>query len=234
MREPLLGVLGGMGPQATQVFYQMVIDHTDAQGDQEHVPTLIFSDASIPDRTQAILEGREEEVYARLLRDGRLLERAGCTLLVITCNTAHLFADRLSDALSIPLLHMPRLAVARAKGLGWKRVAVLATQGTVRAGIYQKELAQAGLDAWTPDGAVQEQITALIYHRIKAGERGSMEDFAPIHRAVEESGCDGAILGCTELSTFRGYHGLPDMYLDAMEVLARQAIISCGKRLKNQ
>ncbi len=233
MGEALLGVLGGMGPQATQVFYQMVIHLTDARTDQDHLPTLIFGDCAIPDRTQAILEGNTETVYARLLRDGRLLERAGCTLLAITCNTSHFFADRLAGALNVPLLHMPRLAAARAKERGWRRVAVLATEGTVRTGIYQKELADLGVDVWTPDRAAQEKVTALIYRKIKAGERGGMEDFRPIHDAVRQSGCDGAILGCTELSVFRGYHPLPETYLDAMEVLAREAILACGKKLKD-
>ncbi len=233
MKEPLLGVLGGMGPQATQVFYQMLLDNTDAHCDQEHVPALLFDDCAIPDRTQAILSGRTEEVYARLLRDGRVLEGAGCTLLVITCNTSHYFADRLAGDLTAPLLHMPRLAVERAKALGWKRLAILATEGTVRTGIYQKECARAGLEGWTPDRAIQDRVTALIYDVIKAGKRGSMDDFAPIHQAVQQSGCDGAVLGCTELSVFRQYHPLPDFYLDAMEILAREAIISCKKKLKD-
>lgn len=234
MGEPLLGVLGGMGPQATQVFYQMLLDYTDAQVDQEHVPTLIFSDAAVPDRTQAILSGDTEGVYARLLRDGRLLEQAGCTLLAITCNTSHYFADRLAADLTVPLLHMPRLAVAKAKALGYRRLAILATEGTVRTGIYQKECEKAGLESWTPEEAVQARVTALIYDVIKAGKRGRMEDFAPIHEAVQKSGCDGAVLGCTELSTFRVYHPLPEMYLDAMEVLAKEAIVSCKKRLKEE
>lgn len=233
MREALLGVLGGMGPQATQVFYQMILDHTDAQGDQDHVPALIYSDTAIPDRTQAILDGDTERVYARLLLDGRLLEQAGCTLLAIPCNTSHFFADRLSADLSIPLLHMPRLAVRRAGEMGYRKVAILATEGTARAGIYQRECAQAGLEAWTPDEAVQARVTEIIYRQIKAGKRGSPEMFAPIRQAVEESGCDGAILGCTELSVFRGRCPLPDTYLDAMEILAREAVVSCGRKLKS-
>ena len=55
MTEQRLGILGGMGPQATQVFYQRILDMTDATRDQEHVPTLIWSDTQIPDRPAAIL-----------------------------------------------------------------------------------------------------------------------------------------------------------------------------------
>ena len=55
MPDYRLGVLGGMGPQATNTFYQFVIDRTDARTDQEHVNTLILSDCQMPDRTGAIL-----------------------------------------------------------------------------------------------------------------------------------------------------------------------------------
>ena len=70
-----LGVLGGMGPQATNTFYQLVIDRTDAHTDQEHVNALILSDCQMPDRTAAILGTAEEQeaVFRRLLADARLL-----------------------------------------------------------------------------------------------------------------------------------------------------------------
>ena len=81
MQNYRLGVLGGMGPQATNTFYQYVIDRTDASCDQEHVNALILSDSEMPDRTAAILGSDEAkaQVYARLLADAKLLENAGCT-----------------------------------------------------------------------------------------------------------------------------------------------------------
>lgn len=230
--EHRLGVLGGMGPQATQVFYQRILDRTDAARDQDHLCALIFSDTAIPDRTQAILSGREEEVYQRLLAGAKLLEGAGCTCLAIPCNTSHYFAPRLQAELHIPLLHMPRLAVARARELGWRKVAILATEGTVKTGVYQRECDQAGLTAWSPDETIQALVTSIIYDEIKRGETGSREKFAAIDKAARAAGCDGAILGCTELSVFHAYHALPDYYLDAMDLLAQEAILRCGKRLR--
>lgn len=230
--EHRLGVLGGMGPQATQVFYQRVLDRTDAAGDQEHLPALILSDTAMPDRTQAILSGQDGAVRDRLCADARLLERAGCTLLVIPCNTSHYFAAQIQEAVSIPLLHMPRLAVARAGELGRKKTAILATEGTVKTGVYQREFDAVGLESWTPDAATQDLVTSIIYDEIKRGEQGSREKFAAIDKALRANRCDGAILGCTELSVYRCYHGLPQFYIDAMELLAEQAILACGKRLR--
>ena len=135
MSESRLGILGGMGPQATQDFYQRILDRTDASCDQEHLPTLIWSDTAIPDRTAAILGGDAEGCYRRLLEGARLLERGGCTVLAIPCNTSHYFADRLQAQLHIPIIHMIRETVAAIQAMGKKTVGILATDGTVQTGI---------------------------------------------------------------------------------------------------
>lgn len=230
-KEPLLGVLGGMGPEATQIFYRHLIRRTKAAGDQDHIRTLIFGDATVPDRTAAILGGDTAPVEARLVDDAKTLETAGCTLLAMTCNTAHHFAPAIQGAVSIPLLHMPDLAVRRAKTLGVQKLALLATEGCIQAGVYQDICAQEGVVCWIPDGETQAGVTRLIYEQIKAGQRGDEALFAAIDRAVKAAGCDGAVLGCTELSVYRAFHPLDERYIDAMEVLVEACVTACGKTL---
>ena len=174
-REGILGVLGGMGPQATNTFYQRLIDRTQAESDQEHLQVLIWSDAKIPDRTAGILGGpaEAEKVYQALLAGAKLLEGAGCTVLAIPCNTSHYFADRLQQALKIPLIHMIRETVAAIGAMGKKTVGILATDGTVRTGIYQTELTAAGLTPVVPPQQLQQVVMSIIYDEIKKGETGS-------------------------------------------------------------
>ena len=228
-----LGVLGGMGPQATQIFYQRVLDRTDADTDQEHLPTLILSDTEMPDRTAAILGGREDEVFVRLLADAKQLEACGCTALAIPCNTSHYFADRLQAELEMPLVNMVRETCAVLAKRGCKRVGILATDGTVKTKIYQTECEKVGIEGVAPDETTQKLVMSIIYDEIKRGETGSREKFTAIDRALRELGCDAAILGCTELSVYRNYPGLPDFYVDAMEVLVQTCITRCGKRLRS-
>ena len=232
MSEQRLGILGGMGPQATQDFYQRILDRTDAACDQEHLPTLILSDTGMPDRTTAILGGDAEGCYQRLLADARLLERSGCTVLAIPCNPSHFFADRLQKELEAPLIHMPRETVAVLARSGKRKVGVLATDGTVQTGVYQKECAAQGILAVAPPPEVQKLVMGIIYDEIKRGEKGSREKFAVIDRWLRGAGCDSAILACTELSVYRTYHSLPDYYLDAMDVLAERCITACGYKLR--
>lgn len=233
-KEPLLGVLGGMGPEATQIFYRHLVRRTEAARDQDHVRALIFGDSTVPDRTAAILSGDEGPVAARLAADARILEAAGCTLLAMTCNTAHHFAPAIREAVSIPLLHMPDLAVRRAKALGVDKLAVLATEGCVKAGVYQEICAQEGVDCWAPDPQTQSWVTTLIYDQIKAGKPGDEALFARVDAAVRAAGCDGAVLGCTELSVYRAHHPLDRRYIDAMEVLVEECIRACGKPLAEE
>lgn len=232
MTEQKLGVLGGMGPQATQVFYQFVLDRTDAARDQDHLPAVILSDTGMPDRTAAILSGETEGLYARLLKDAKTLENCGCTAIAIPCNTSHYFVDRLQRELKVPIVHMIREAAGVLASQGKKRPGILATDGTIRSGLYQKVCAELGMEAVAPDEETQSLVMSIIYDEIKQGEQGSREKFAQIDRALRAAGCDCAILACTELSVFATYHALPSFYLDAMMVLAERSVERCGYPLR--
>ena len=132
---------------------------------------LIWSDAKIPDRTAGILgtPDQAEAVYQHLLADAKLLERAGCTVLAIPCNTSHYFADRLQGELHIPLIHMIRETVSAIRAMGKTTVGILATDGTVRTGIYQQALEAAGLTPVTLPAQLQRVVMSIIYDEIKRG-----------------------------------------------------------------
>ena len=230
-----LGVLGGMGPQATNTFYQFIIDRTDARTDQEHVNALILSDSQMPDRTAAILGGEEdrERVFQRLLTDARLLESAGCTAIALPCNTSYFFLDRVQEQIGIPILHMIRETAKVLAAQGKKRPGILATDGTIQTGLYQKEFAALGIQAVVPSPQAQDLVMSLIYDDVKAGRDGDPEKFAAIHRDLVGQGWDCGVLACTELSVFAAQTRLPPFYTDAMAVLAVRAIQACHKPLRD-
>ena len=188
MQEARLGILGGMGPQATQIFYQRIIDRTLASCDQEHVPTLIWSDTQIPDRTAGILGGREDEIFARLLASAELLERAGCTAIAIPCNTSHYFVPRLQERLHIPILNMIEETARRLKAQGSPKVGILATDGTVQMGLYQKACAAQGIQKVTPPEEIQKLVLSLIYDENKRADMGSRETFAESVASIRSLG----------------------------------------------
>jgi aspartate racemase len=182
-----LGVLGGMGPQATALFYQRVIART-CKPDQEHVPMLILSHCTMPDRTEAILGGRAEELYALLRKDALFLEQNGAGALAIPSNTSHFFAGRLQAELNIPLVNMVEETARTAAAKGITRAGILATDGTVRSGLYQAALAKHGIEPVLPGEENQKRIMHMIYSEIKSGLPGSTALVENADRELRETG----------------------------------------------
>ena len=236
-----IGVIGGMGPLATQLFYEMVTERTAAKTDQDHPEMVIISDTAMPDRTEAILSGDEKEkqmIIRKLKEDAGLLKNCGCELAVITCNTAHYFADIIGEDLGIELIHMINEAAAytvmqEGVGLG-DRVAILATDGTIKAALYQRALAAEGLTPYIPSQETQKLVMYQIYWRIKSGLDWDEEAWKTIDQELRNAGCKKALLACTELSVIGKRHLRDSFYIDAMEVLAEKAIRRAGYELKEK
>lgn len=232
-----LGVIGGMGPKATAVFFDKVIENTVAQSDQEHVDMIILNHATIPDRTTVILEGTEQRFLTEVARDLKLLEHAGVAHIAIPCNTSHYFYDEMQAMTSIPIIHMVdetiRLVEQR-YGSG-VRVGVLATSGTMKSGVYAKACERHGLELHTPDEAMQAQTMKIIYSNVKRDM-----DFSPgelealIDELREEHNCACVILACTELSCITLGPDYAQGVVDAMQVLVERSITLSGRTAKKK
>ncbi len=228
-----LGVIGGMGPEASSYFYSEVIAHTVADRDQDHLDMMIVSQASMPDRTQAILSGEHDELLASMKADVAALEAFGCANIAITCNTSHYFYDQIQAFTTVPVIHMPREAVASAvRDLGARRIGIMGTDGTIRAGIYSDACNEAGVECVTPSLERQAEVMSIIYDDVKAGRPADMHKFNSVMREFIRHDCDAVILACTELSVVKRDHEVPDICLDAMDVLIRESILRSGAQYK--
>lgn len=229
-----LGVLGGMGPAATYEFFKMLVNMEDAKTDQEHIDIVLLNHSSMPDRTAAIKSGNTENVENLLCADARFLEESGVSVIAMPCNTSHYFIDKIKAAVNIDVVNMVEAAVSDAVSLGRHKIAVLATEGTVMTGVYKAACDKLGVECFVPDDATQQIVTDIIYGQIKKGEKGRTSDFEKIDVVLKAEGCDAAILACTELSVFKENHkeAVGAFYIDAMESLARRAILRCGGKIK--
>jgi len=230
----VLGIIGGMGPMASAVFYDMISSKTDASCDQENLDLILLSHAGMPDRTRAILskdEAQIEEVRSKLLADAMFLQNAGCTAIAVTCNTAHYFVNMIEGELDIPFIHLIReTAEAVASEFGAKKVAVLATDGTIETRLYQDELSKRGVIAFTPKAEVQALVMHEIYECIKSGKPADEEMWKKIEEYVKEEGCEAAVLACTELSVVRKELSLGSFYFDPMDIMAERCLDFYEKR----
>ena len=230
----MLGIIGGMGPMASAVFYDMISSKTDASCDQENLNWILLSHAGMPDRTRAILskdEAQIEEVRSKLLADAIFLQNAGCTAIAVTCNTAHYFVNMIEGELDIPFIHLIReTAEAVASEFGAKKVAVLATDGTIETRLYQDELSKRGVIAFTPKAEVQALVMHEIYECIKSGKPADEEIWQKIEEYVKAEGCEAAVLACTELSVVRKELSLGSFYFDPMDIMAERCLDFYEKR----
>lgn len=225
-----LGVIGGMGPEASCYYYENVISHTKAEKDQDHIDMIILSHATMPDRTEAIATGKDKQLIALLQEDARTLEKLGVSNIAITCNTSHYFYDHIQKAVQIPIINMIHESVAYAvKNFpDVKRIGIMATDGTINSRIYHKECRKLGVTPVKPSPERQKDVMSLIYDDIKSGKPGDKEKFDRVMNEFMRKGCDAVILACTELSVYKGKHEIPSICLDAMDVLVRESILRSG------
>lgn len=227
----VLGVIGGMGPLATQLFYKMIIENTDASCDQDHIDMIILSHASMPDRTLAIEEARTDELVEKIGADARFLEESGATCIAVPCNTTHVILPKLQEKVGIPIINMIEETAKEAAAHGVNKVGILATDGTIETGLYHAACEKYGIEAISPDAEVQKHVMHIIYDSVKSGEPVDMEDISAIERWKAEAGCERCILGCTELPLVRQHFAEPEKYIDAMLILARRSVEACGAPL---
>ena len=228
----IIGVIGGMGPLATVDLYRKIVEHTDADCDQAHVRTIIDSNTNIPDRTAALLSGGESPVR-ELQSSVRLLEQAGAQVLVMPCHTAHCFYDDVQGSASVPVLNMIELTVQELKRQGARRVGLLATDGAVQSGIYQRHFDGSGIELLLPDAEGQAALMDMIYSGVKAGcaEYDTTAVRAALGRLMD-AGAQTLILGCTELPPAFEMYDLSYPSLDPTLILAIAAITAAGGTVK--
>jgi aspartate racemase len=224
--DKVIGIIGGMGPEATVDLFRKIVEATPAKKDQEHLRILIDCNPKIPSRPAALLKGGPDPTPL-LQETARGLERAGAEVLLVACNTAHLFHDRLVAAVRIPVLHIVDEAVADAvrRYPHVHSVGILAGGAAVRLQLYQDRLEAKGIRAIVPSEQDQQRVVSVIYS-VKAGDKGPKVR-ASIREVAEHLARAGAELlftGCTELPLVLqdGDVGVP--VLDPTEILARSAV----------
>ena len=226
-----IGIIGGMGPMATVDLMKKVILATDAREDQEHIPILVDNNTNIPDRTAAIL-GEGEDPLPELLKSADRLTAGGADFLIMGCNTAHYFLPRMMPHLKVPFVNMIEETASFCAREGFKKVGLLASAGTCKSGIYQRALAEAGVEAVQPQGAAEEAVHAMIYDGVKASNPGF--DTTAVREALAQmakDGCEAFVLGCTEVPVAVEMYHLEGNFIDATEVLAEAAVQKAGAKV---
>jgi aspartate racemase len=229
MTEKTLGVLGGMGPLASAQFMLRLTLLTPADRDQDHIPTVLWSDPRVPDRNAARL-GAGPDPLPWLMRGIDGLQAAGCGAIAIPCNTAHGWFEPMAQASSIPILHIVDAAAADLLRVGVVRgtIGLMGTAATLAMKLYQQRLGAKGWDIIEPEPAQMERLVTPAIASVKANR--ITEAYQPLREVVNSLASRGAtavVLGCTEipLGIQAGpTSGLRVPVIDTIDALARASI----------
>ena len=229
-----IGILGGMGPLATADLFRKIVTMTKAGCDNDHIRIYIDDNASIPDRTAAILSGGKDPTP--IMADSlKKLEACGADCIIMPCNTAHYFLPRLQAMTEVPFLSMlEATAKTCAKTFPGKTAAILATKGTLATGLYEEALKAQGVAYLVPDADEQDALMRVIYEGVKADAAPEVyrADMEGVMETLAARGADYFILGCTELPVAADLLGLTQPMIDPTTELAKAAITFCGYELK--
>lgn len=231
-KRKTVGIIGGMGPGATALLFQKMIDYTDASVDSEHIHIIIDNNPTIPDRTTAILNNENIPAIC-ICESGKKLEQCGADLLLIPCNTSHYFYPYIQEKLNVPVVNMLEETARECVACGYTKVGILATTGTRNTQIYEHELHKFGITAVYPDQNGQEKVMEIIYNQVKAGKPADTSIIKEQLDTMAQNGVQAFILGCTELPMVLKDGDYGYRFIDTLEVLAKSAIKLAGYQVKN-
>ncbi len=229
--KKIIGIIGGMGPLATVDLFSKIVELTDAKTDSEHIHIIIDNYPQIPDRTKAILAGTKEPVVP--LREAALrLQTAGADLIIIPCNTSHVFIDDVQAAVDIPIINMVEEVSTYLKAHCITTCGVLTTDGVRKTGLYTEYLSKQGIKAIYPDESGQKTVMEIIYDQVKAGKPVHLDEIYPKLDDMVESGAQAFILACTELPIAFKDADKKYNFVDCTDVLATVSIQKAGYQVK--
>lgn len=195
----IVGILGGMGPQATCDLFNKIINYTNAKSDQENIHLLIDNNVEIPDRTNYIL-GKGENPITPMVETAVKLRNAGAEMIIIPCNTAHYFYNKLTEAVEVPFINMiEEVGKYIYESYGKCKVGLLATTGTYKGKVYETYCDKYNIQIVSPSDEDKNCILDLTY-KVKSGDMNvDVLKIKEVLNRFNDKGITTIILGCTEL-----------------------------------
>ena len=226
MPEKIIGILGGMGPEATVDLFYKIIKFTPAEKDQDHLRIIIDNNPKIPDRTAAIL-GKGEDPLPALRESARNLEKAGANFIIIPCNTAHYFLPSIQESVKISVLNMiEETAKETLKKIpSIQKVGLLASVGVYETKIYHQHFKKFNIEVISPEEKDKEKVMKVIY-AVKAGNLSEevKKNIISIAQKLIDKGTEAIIAGCTEIPLILKEGDVSAPIIDPTQVLAKAAV----------
>ena len=195
----MIGILGGMGTQAGLDFCSKLAKLNRGKADQRYPLFVLYNKASIPDRKQH--NKKYKKVLNSLVEGCKFLQKNKCKFIAMPCNTAHFWYLDLKKKIKIPILNMPELVYFNISKKCKKntKIGLLATETTIKTGIYNKSLRKKYKLLVPPKKLQVNHVNKSIKY-VKMGKtREAERALKPAVNYLIKNSCKKIILGCTEL-----------------------------------
>jgi aspartate racemase len=217
-----VGIIGGVGPQATQFIYEKIIEFSQSKYEarnNDDYPKILIESVPVPDFISDT--GQIEIAKKMLLESAQNLVKAGATKLCIGSNTVHILLDDLRKSTTVEFLSMVELVAKKCASQGLRKVGILGTPVLLKSGIYEQELRKHGIDLVLPT-AEEIAISDSIIRDVLAGHKAydKKQEYIKALNDLFHRGSEAIILGCTELPLAINYEALGDRTISSDEVLA--------------
>lgn len=227
MIEQTVGVIGGMGPEATVDLMRRVIAATPAQDDVDHIHMLVDNNPKVPSRIKALIEGTGESPAPFMASMAQGLERAGANFLVIPCNTAHKYYPEVVTAVSIPVVNILDVTVQHVKHCqpNLRRVGMLASTAVENIRLYHDKFDVESVETLFPSLEHQNNVMRLIKQvKANAYDTDILAKYNEAAAYLKLMGAECIILACTELSVIADKLTIDLPVYDASQLLAENIV----------
>jgi aspartate racemase len=181
---------------------------------------------SLADYVACLNAGDRVGVVELMLRSADKLAAIGADFLICPDNTIHQAMAMVERTSPLPWLHIAEVVADEAALRGLKRLALTGTKWLVESEVYPEKLAARGLDFQRPSAEELEEINRIIMDELVMGNftpEGTAY-FQKVVGGMKDAGCDGVILGCTEIPLILDDDNSPLPTLDSTRLLARAAL----------
>jgi len=220
-----VGILGGMGPEATLLLMRKVLQAVHAVDDADHVPLIVHQNPAVPSRIAALIEGTGADPAPVLAQMARDLRAAGAVALAMPCNTAHYYAASVDAATDLPFLNMPDLTAQHLADAGARRVGMLASPAVRLTGVFAAAFSAHGLTQVYPQD--DAPVLAMI-RSVKAGRKLEHDVLAAPCAMLRQQGADHILVACSELSLYSSGIGDQIAWADSLDCLTKAIVAASG------
>ncbi|AXG71847.1 aspartate racemase [Kordia sp. SMS9] len=196
-----IGLIGGITPQSTILYYQILNDLAEKHLGTSHTAKCIINSVDFGTIHKLQHDGRWDLLNELMAEAGKNLENAGAKMLLICANTMHLTIEAVRKNVSIPVLHIAEATAEKIQEKKIKTVALLGTKYTMELDFYKDVLISFGIQTLIPNAEEREEVHRVIYEELSKGilKDSSREAYKNCIERLQKEGAQGVILGCTEI-----------------------------------